>query len=784
MIIFLKKTLRAMLRNKTAYLSCICLIAVGVSIYISFASSDISLSTAVERYYREYRLADVFAKVSAIPHSANEDLKRVTGIEDSMLRSVYTGRVIFPGNDKIISLRLISYSKEEESKLNSFILYGNDFADDKDIAVGLDFLKAHNLSLNQPITMVVEGKLIDFNICAGVESPEYIYAVKDATELLPDPSSFNIAFIQESSLFALTGQSGLYNDISLSLAPGYTFNDVKAPLEDQLKKYGLIELIDKKDQISYTMLDTELTSVKSMTTALPPVFIAIAAAVLFLTLKRAIEQERVQMGTLKAFGYTNTQIFLHYLTYGLATAFFGWLLGVVMGYLMTGSLIDLYLEYFKLPFVNKNIPSNVFIQGLGVSLFFGGLGAFAGAAGVLSLTPAQAMRASSPKAFKETALLKNSFVKKLLSPISSMAVRSIFRNKLRSAMITGGITLSFGIMALMGSYDTMMDTMLLDQFNRIQLYDAKLTLKTPEDYISSLNAVSHINGVTDFEAIFEVPAILKSKHRKTGVLIKGLDKSSRLLKIYDNVKDANLIPSSEGLTLSRGLADKLEAKRGDLIYLSSAYSDKDIKVIISEIAEQNLGLSCYMEIDGLRKLLDTEKTATAIILKTNDLPYLKEHLLEAKNISQIDDAASTKKNYVDMFGSYSSLIYVIQLFACVVAFAVIYNISSIAFSERKKQYATLRVLGLQVGQFSQIIAVEQLVLCFLGIAIGFPFTELLKSAMASLIETDLFSFNSYTPPSAYLSAALGCLLSIIFSNLMSARAIKRLDMVEALKERE
>lgn len=783
-MIFFKKAIRSMLDNKKAYIACIILIGVGIFVYVSLGISSFSLERSKDIYYKEQFFPDAFARVGAIANTEVELLTKVEGVEKASGRLTYDSRVLFEDKDEIVTLR-VSTAKDREAEINNYYLIkGQDLKDTNDIMISEDFLNAHNLKIGDNIGLNIEGKEYKLNICAAVQSPEYIYAIKDQTTVLPDAANFSFAFVKDELLGSALGKQGLYNDLCFILENNVVFDDIKIELEDALERYGLISLYDKEDHISYAMLDAEIESNKSLVTAIPSVFIMMSMAILYMMLKRVIEQDRTQIGTLKAFGYSNFKIMTHYLFYGIVTGFLGGVLGIIVGYFASASYIVLYSMNYKIPILERIVTPFYIITGLVVSVVAGMIGAFMGARAVLKLTPADSMRSKAPKLIRNDILLMFPFLKYLLTSRGAMAIRSIQRSKFRSFFIVIGIMFSFSIMAFMGSYNSMIDQMLLDQFQKIQVYDVKVTYKVPVEYDKALSDILNIDHINYAEALFEVPVVLKNRHINSGVNIIGINQNSVLYKIYDNELNSTLRPPKNGIILSSTMADSLKVKRGDVLYVSSQFSSDDQEILVWDVVNQNLGSGCYMEAGAMADFFETEKRATSVIFRSDDIGFVRNKIIDGKNIAAIENSSKTLESYLGMLNSYQVLIYIMDVMAVAVAFAIIYNTTVISLSEREREFATLRVLGLQLYEVSEIMSFEYWILTTAGIILGFPFNNFLKQQLSNAIDVEMFSIPIYTPPVAYLYALIGCVAAVFISNYAAAKNIAHFDMVEVLKERE
>ncbi|MDL2248915.1 FtsX-like permease family protein, partial [Tyzzerella sp. OttesenSCG-928-J15] len=755
-MIFLLKTFRAILENRKTYIACALLIAVGIFTYVAMGISAYALEDSMNIYYDNYNMGDAFATINSAPQSVDYELRGIEGIDAVSARLSYDARAEIENSPKVITLRLISFEEEDEA-LNKFhIAQGFPPEGENSIVVGEDFFNAHGLETGQQIKLIIEGREYNFNISATALSPEFVYAMKDETTLFPDHSTFGFAYIDYNSLATIINMSGMANDICITFKDGYVFDDVKYELEDELNKYGLSKLIARKDHLSHSMLEQEIISIKSMASSISLVFVAASMVILYLMLKRLIEQDRAQIGTLKAFGYSGGQILFHYLTYGVITGIAGGVAGAAAGVLSSGGLLNMYSEFFRMPEI-ASYKSGAFIaRGIAIAVAGGILGSFMGAYSVIRLSPAEAMRPKPPKIVKKDILTAFPFIKTFLTSRGNMAVRSIGRSKVRSMFIILGMTFSFGIMAVMNSLNTMMDAFVSDRFTKSQVYSAKMTFKTPLPYDEALESVYNIEGVDLAETLLEMPVALKNHNIEEGAIITGINENSSLYKIYDGEKKTYFSPDSRGLVISAAMAKKLNVSKGDEIYISSPLVNDDIPIYIYDIVNESIGANCYLPDKNLGEILGIGRMATSVIFNSEDIPSIQEQLKEGKNLLTIDDVADMQKAVNDMMGSYDGMLFTMRFIGIFVALAIIYNTSGISLSERKREYATLRVLGLESKEVSEIMAFEYWLLSAAGMALGIPFTRFLKESISAMMDVELFTIPLYTDSSAFVLAAAGC----------------------------
>lgn len=780
-----KQAVRGVWRGRKSYFACIVLLAMGIMVYVSYQLLYVNLSSAQKQFYASQRFADGFASVDAISVGAVKNLSDIKGISRVDSSITLDARVMGLSDTKIVTLRLNSFDPENPERLNNFVLAKGTVPESGGLLIGQTFAAANKLAVGDTVRLIVNGQEIERQITGIAQSPEYVYVIPDTGQLLPDDSAFGFAFVPAADLETLGSGRGIANRLSFLLEKGATFRQVEAPLREALEPYGLRSLTARKDQPSHAMLQQEIDQLGSMSASIPTVFIVMAVLILYIMLKRMIEQERMQIGTLKAFGFSNWTIVLHYLSYGGVTGAVGGVAGVLLGLVMTGGMTQMYLDYFSLPAIQ--VPPDPFyiLMGLLIAILSGLAGAFMGVRGVLRLEPGEAMRPPSPPVLKSDLFARLPLIRKLLTSYGFMASRNITRNKFRSTFVLAGMAFAFAITAFMASYGDMFKTLMLDQFTKVEVYDLKITLKTPTGAADALETADALKGVDSAEAILELPAELHREHLQEAVSLTALPDDAGLYRIYDVDSKQNHSPPKEGILLSSTLAKKLQAKRGDVLTVRTPYTgDRDIPLPVMGVVHTNSGSSAFVSLKGIWNALDIPPTVNSILLSAKDPQAIKAELTDAKNVAAMIDQEEAKASYMDMFRTYSSLMEMMQGIGMIIAFAIITNTASISLSERKREYATMRVLGMHPKEIGKVVSFEYWVLSLGALPLGILLTRMIKQAMATTIDSDLFTMPLNTPLGSYLSAAVLCAATVALSNRLARRRISKFDMVEVLKERE
>ncbi len=755
--------------------------AFGISFYIGFSAVSANLELSRDEYYKNNRLADVFIEVLGISSSDVDKLYNIDGVNEVQPRIVKDFRIELPNNENITQVRLLSSDikiGENKATLNQYIVDGNDIQDEKDILLNVEFMELNALEIGDTVTIINNGKETEFTIRGAVMSPEYVYLMKDAKEFMPDKKAFGFGYVSTTTMSSLANTTN-YNNIVIDLKDGVEFEDVQNQLEDSLQENGLITVYGVEDNLSYLMLDTELTSIKNMATSIPFVFLSMVIVILYLTLSRVIEQERMEIGTLKAFGYSNTQILNHYLVYGTIVGIIGGVLGCLLGYSMSSSLLTMYLTYFLMPISETTSVAPYFV-GFILAILCGLAGAYFGVRKVLKLSPVESMKPPAPKIeIKKPS--NNRLLKMIFKTYGFMALRNIQRNRVRSIFIVLGIAFSFAMGAFMASASGMTEGMMFVQIDKVKVYDGKISFNTPVDE-TTLEYFQDYEGVSIANGLYETPVMLRNGDKTTASTLIGLSDDVALYKIYDEGLKATKKVSDEGIVLCSYYAKTLDVDVGDYVYLSSPFLQDPVKLQVTDIAQMTMADAVYMDLDNLYELFNVTGY-TSVIMKTDDITTIKDDFKNASNISSIEDKQTTYNNLKTMMSSYDVMFKFMDMMTIVIVFLIIYNISTISFSERSREYATLKIIGVSTKEISEIVDLEFWLLTALGMFIGVFLAMGLKYSLGNMMDIDNFTLDAKLHYVEAIKATLECVTAVYLSNLMNRKNVKKLDLVEVLKER-
>jgi len=408
----------------------------------------------------------------------------------------------------------------------------------------------------------------------------------------------------------------------------------------------------------------------------------------------------------------------------------------------------------------------------------------------LRLEPAEAMRPPAPGTSRKTLIEKLTWFWKTLSSQAQMGIRDVFRTPTRSLFNVIGIAVVFSLMTVSWSMQNMTDLLTVVQLEQVQTYDVKLQLTQPSPTDATKFAVSHEPGVSKVEPVLEVPAALRNGWLKKEVALMGLSEESTLYNIL--AKDGQRLEVPDhGILLSEHLAKSLNVKTGDVIYVESpmrreTLSQKGENLLVKGVVPQYVGLNAFMKDTELQRFLRQGEISTSMLIKMDpsEVGSMKSKYQNASNVTSIESIKDSGAKIQKMMESFGFTVWLLAILGGFCGFALIYNASIISLSERKRELASLRVLGMTPREVLLVITSEQWTLYAFGILLGIPMAYGLSMSMAQSMSNDMYSLPADLPPMALLGAAVGTAFSVLVAQSRAYYKIKSLPYVEILATRD
>jgi len=782
-----RKLVRDILQMKGQVLAICLVIACGVATFVMSLSALDALQNTQEKYYDRYRFAHVFATLKRAPLSLASRIQAIPGVSAVQTRVVRDVTLDVAGLNEPAVGRLISIPELRPPRLNAIYLRRGRMIEpgrSLEVLVSEGFADAHELNPGDKVIAIINGRKRDLKIVGVALSPEYVYQIRPG-DLVPDDRRFGIFWMSRTALEAAFDMEGAFNDVTLSLMPGAVEEEVIARLDYLTEPYGGLGAYGRDDQVSNRFLSDEIKQLQTMGMLVPTIFLGVAAFLLNVVLSRIVSLQREQIAALKAFGYSNLAVGIHYQKLVLLVVIVGVILGTAMGAWLGYRVTQLYTKFYRFPLLEFQLPYRVVVLSLLISGGAATLGTINVIRRAVRLPPAEAMRPEPPSSFRPM-LLERIGLTFILSPAMRMVLRNIERRPVKSFFSAFGMGLAIAILILGRFSADALDYLMEVTFDIAQQHDVSITFVEPTS-ARALYDVEHLPGVILAEPYRMVPARLQFGHRSKRAAITGLPPHPHLNRLIDSELQPIPIPPG-GIVLNEKLAQLLGIRLGEMLTVHVLEGERPTRTIpVTGIAREFLGISAYMDIDALNRFMREGPTISGAYLAT-DQRYAEKLYYELKQTPRIagvtvKDAAIRSFREIIAENMLQMQVFNV-IFAMVIAFGVVYNTARIALSERARELASLRVLGFTRAEISAILLGELAILTLAALPLGLALGYGMARSIALSLNTEMYRIPFVIEPATYAFAVTVALVAAVLSGLIVRRRLDHLDLIAVLKTRE
>ncbi|HEV8078982.1 MAG TPA: FtsX-like permease family protein, partial [Marinobacter sp.] len=541
----------------------------------------------------------------------------------------------------------------------------------------------------------------------------------------------------------------------------------------------------REDHLSHRFVADEIASLKMSSRSIPPIFLAVAAFLLYIVIARMVQAERTQIGLLKAFGYTNLEVSTHYLKFVLCIAILGAVTGCALGIASGRALASFYQLYYKFPFLVFAIDPGSFVSGVSVSVVAASAGGVLVLRQVFALTPANAMRPPSPPDFSRSLSLGKRINARLDQP-SRMVIRNLLRQPGRSLAavigISAGMALSVAMLSVLHAFDDMLD----NNFTVIDRSDVTVTFIEPMSE-KTLFELGRLQGVLAVEPFRVVPALLQHGRYSYRGAITALAPNAELYRAVDE-RFSTIELRDDGLILSRSLAELLHLSPGDTLSVSLREGRRPtLELPVAGLADTLLGSPAYFTLEALGRALKEPGRASGAYLRIDSAhsERLYRQLRDMPAVAGVSLRSESRAAFAQMMESGAGAMrYIMAAIAAIITFGIVYNSARIAYAERSHDLASLRVIGLTRSETSFVLLGELGIITLLALPLGVLAGYYLNQLVSLAFSTDLYRIPSVFVPASVGTAMLAVLGAALGSGWLVLRDLNRLDLVWALKTRE
>lgn len=548
---------------------------------------------------------------------------------------------------------------------------------------------------------------------------------------------------------------------------------------------------DRTDNTGYTNIFDAIKTMSNISRMFPVIFYLVSVLISLTTMTRMIEEERIEIGTLKALGYTNTQIIFKYILYSVLACVIGGILGMTVGlYLLPNIVWKLYSMIYNIPKFYCTYRVEIGLLGIIIAFLCIGGATIIVAKKELKEMPSVLMRPKPPKKGKRILLEKMTFIWKRFNFSQKVTARNIFRYKKRAIMTIIGIAGCTGLMLTgFGIKDSVVDIPNA-QFKGIFKYDSAITLTNTNELE---NIEKYLNDNEDIEEYTKICASAGKLEKNnincnTNVFIsESLDNYENAYNLINYQTGEKIKLNSNGIVITDKAADMLGVTYGDYVTFIDG-DDVRYEFKVENITKNHVGHYIYMTKDFYQENVKQYKT-NMIYINTKDISIERQNEI-SRDILKFDGVASVTiidtlmKTVSNMLNTMNYVVVILIVASALLAFVVLYNLANINIAERQREIATLKVLGFHDREVDNYINKENLIFTILGVIIGLVFGSFLTTGIISSIEIDSLRFMQNITILSYIYSAIITIAFSIIVNFIIHFVLKKINMIESLKSVE
>ena len=573
-------------------------------------------------------------------------------------------------------------------------------------------------------------------------------------------------------------------------------SEAQVKLDDAKEEIKKIEkckwyIQDRLDNTGYNNIFDAIKTMSNISKMFPIIFYLVAVLISLTSMTRMIEEERIEIGTLKALGYTNMQIMSKYLIYSVLACTIGGFLGMTVGlYLLPNIVWILYDMIYNIPHFYCTYRVGIGIVGIIISFVcIGGATIFV-AKQELKQMPSVLMRPKPPKKGKKILLEKIPFIWKRFNFSHKVTARNIFRYKKRAIMTIVGIAGCTGLMLTgFGIKDSIMDIP-TDQFEGIFKYDASISLSNTNGLSDLEKYLQDNENIENYVEICATTGKLKNTTKNFNVTVfipNSLDTYSNAYNLTNYQTNESITLDNNGIIITDKAADMLGVTYGDYITFVDT-DDIEYQFKVENIAKNHVGHYVYMTKEFYEQNIKSYKT-NMIYINYNTLDddtknNISEDILNIDGVASVSVISALMKTVSDMLNTMNYVVIILIVSSALLAFVVLYNLANINIAERQREIATLKVLGFHDKEVDNYINKENIIFTLLGIVFGLIFGTFLTSGIISSIEIDSLRFMKNIRILSYVYSAVITILFSFIVNFIIHFILKKIDMIESLKSVE
>ena len=818
-----KDAFKEIINTRKRFLSILLIVLLGVGFFAGIRAVSPDMKKTADMYFDENKMMDI--EVISTKGLTDDDVKEIQDLQDvKIVEGTYSKDVLTKVDEEEVVLKIHTLS----DNINCVKLQQGEMPkNEEECVVEESFLNSTNKKIGDTIILEAKDTLAGTNlknkeikIVGSIRSPLYISRERGSTKLASGKINYYI-YVPQSEII-----SQIYTEIYVRVKDADKLDTFSDEYEDKIKKvksdieniakecteseYEKLKVkpewyvLDRNQNTGYASYSQDSERIANIGKVFPVVFFVIAALISLTSMTRMVEEQRVQIGTLKALGYTKGKIALKYILYAVLATLIGGIIGMLLGFRILPEIIyNMYAMMYSMKDVVLEFNTGIAITGLGLALICTVGATIIACYKELNLQPASLMRPKSPKAGKRVLLERISWLWSKLKFTQKVTIRNVFRYKKRVSMTIIGILGCTALMVAGFGLRESVSNMIPSQYGEVFLYDMSITLKNEQtsdeiqkyiDEVCNIKTNDKNNDVTDAMA-FNMQAVeILNKETKQDIQLivpEKTDVLSDYIVLENRVSKEKYSLSDNGVVITEKLAKLLDIKQGDKITIKNS-NDKQAEVEVKGITRNYLMHYMYISPEYYESIFGEKVKYNTILLKEQSEVKKSEEsenklgkkILENSNISKVTFMSQTKSIFDEVMDNMTFVVWILIISAGLLAFVVLYNLANVNISERIRELATIKVLGFYDKEVYDYVGRETTILTIIGILLGLVAGYFLEMFILKTCELDILMFDTRISIWSYVySASLTILFTLIVS-VVTYFALKKIDMIESLKSVE
>ncbi len=778
--LLMRKTLRDFRAARAQSFALMVIVALGVASYIALVGSYRDLKRSYDRTYETLHFADVTFSVAEAPLAVADELRGVTGVTAVTPRLIRDTGYELPDGEPIRA-RLVGLPGLEQPEVNQLVVQNGRFYTPDTLLVETHFAEIYDIQPGDTVTPIINGKTAQLEVSGVAISPEYLIVSPSQQDLFPSARTFAVLWLPLEKVQNLTGSPGAVSDFAIQVDDSADLATIVREAQAILQPYQLETTILQADQPSNALLQQDVAGYREIANLMPAIILLVAAISVYVLLGRMVRTQQPQVGLMKALGYSTGDVQRHYLLFALGIGLVGLVVGVAGGIPLAAWVTNTYAQELSIPFVQTEVYGDVVAQSVGISLALCLLASFGPARTAARLSPAEAMRIDPAIALVNG---KQSWLEKLLRlPLEArLPLRNVLRLRRRSLTTGLGIVFAFILVLMVWAMFDSMANLLDRNFNDVERWDVTAVFDQPQTE-GTLKIVAGWEGVTAVEPIIQLPVTLLAGDSREDVLLTAInpDQEMHVLQLPEG-DVVTAVLGNDQIVLADALAEEMGLRIGDEVTMDTPFGQH--LFTFSSTTKELINTAVYVSLDDAQDLspfpmdifnglyLQTETAVTSRI---------KTDLYHLPGVASVARKADLYNDLLEMLNLFYTFMGVMLLFALGMAFALLFNATTVNVLERQRELATMRSVGAANWQIAAQITAENIILWLLSLVPGLLLGYLVALQLGDAFSSELFRFDVVITPTSFALTSLGILLTILLAAWPAIRRVNRLNLAEATK---